>query len=143
MKLPNKASELIRVAIADLRKVEKSKAYEVNMAIWHSGVYKSICDVCFAGAVMAKTLKTNIKEYYSPDCFADKTSCKLEALNQFRLGYCRDAFDYLSESYKSNHPWDFIDIDLFNRNIKSYYVSPTRFKKDMLNLAQDLENFGL
>ena len=61
-KLPNKPSELIRLAIKDLSAVEKLKEYKVDMHTWHEApndynYYK--CQVCFGGAVMARTMKVS------------------------------------------------------------------------------------
>lgn len=61
--LPDKPSELIRLALKDLRKTERQFwKYKIDMDIWHSGKTSTLsrCSVCLAGAVMAQTLKTPI-----------------------------------------------------------------------------------
>lgn len=63
--LPNKPSELIAIALADLIKVEKSKKFRVAMGAWHwTPPGSNVCHVCLAGAVMACTLKS--REIYEP-----------------------------------------------------------------------------
>jgi hypothetical protein len=73
--LPSKLSSLVRVAVADMdriqRLIEKARvegkppAYEFNMGTWHRSSLTSLpasgrrfqqCSVCFAGSVMAGTL---------------------------------------------------------------------------------------
>ena len=53
--LPDKPSELIRLALADLRKCEADPRYLIDMAQWHRPVTSELCHVCLAGAVMART----------------------------------------------------------------------------------------
>lgn len=55
---PSKPSELIRLALRDLRAVERSKKYTVDMGSWHEpNEDTGVCHVCLAGAVMARSLK--------------------------------------------------------------------------------------
>ena len=53
--LPDKPSELIRLALSDLEKCEGDSRYEVDMNEWHVPTQKGhVCYVCLAGSVMAK-----------------------------------------------------------------------------------------
>ena len=55
--LPNKLSELLRLAVWDAVACEQMpETYELNMGLWHSPS-QGICRVCMAGAVMAQTLR--------------------------------------------------------------------------------------
>lgn len=97
-RLPKKLSALIRVALADLAKVEKSKKYRVDMCRWHSpqAVFKEHiafdrCAVCFAGAVMAKTLKCARTKHVSPEHFSPYVEQRLFALDSVRSGEVRCA----------------------------------------------------
>lgn len=55
---PSKPSELIRLALRDLKAVERSKNYVINMHSWHEpDETAGVCHVCLAGAVMARSLK--------------------------------------------------------------------------------------
>lgn len=58
-KLPRRFSTLILHALKDLRKAERSPKYKVDMTNWH--MPNSHCSVCFAGAVMAFSLKLDPK----------------------------------------------------------------------------------
>ena len=86
--LPGKPSELIRIALKDIRKVEKSPLYSIYMDDWHVPMYEGgqqeTCQVCMAGAVMAHTLDTDITKDVSPGNFDERHA--LNALNEFREG---------------------------------------------------------
>lgn len=77
VKLPDKPSELLQLALNDLEAAEASGQYNIDMSYWHSpgpqgrpmrdfpghsgdnrDVYKnSLCTVCMAGSVLAMTLE--------------------------------------------------------------------------------------
>lgn len=53
---PEKFSEQIKMAVADMKLCEADPNYEINMNKWHIGdSFWPKCHVCMAGAVMAKT----------------------------------------------------------------------------------------
>ena len=116
--LPDKPSELIRVALADLRKCEKDKRYGVDMGDWHSPD-GSRCYVCLAGAVMAKTLGAPIGESKSAGSYgsAPLVSDRLCALDDFRRGEVSDGLEELGilspyrtmsiPDYDADNPDDF------------------------------------
>ena len=137
MKLPNKPSELIRIAITDLKKAEKSSKYKIHMGSWHTPAYNK-CEICFAGSVMAFSLKRNPQDWLLPEDFTFKTEQKLEALNAFRTGQVDFGLNLLNNRHYLKD-----DYEIFNRDVIEYNKSPTKFKRQMLNLATDLENFGL
>jgi len=62
--LPDKLSDIILIALEDLRKVERSKKYKVYMGVWHSP--NGVCSVCFAGAVMSQCEGANSKNVVKP-----------------------------------------------------------------------------
>jgi len=84
--LPNTPSELIRVALADLRKVEVDERYKVDMGWWHKIDGAAPCSVCLAGAVMAKTLEVPITSDIHPRVFGQEITDRLYALGYFRTG---------------------------------------------------------
>ena len=61
-KLPSTMHGLLSLAISDLKKVKEDKKYIINMNHFHK-YKKSVdkCEVCMAGAVLAKTLKIDYK----------------------------------------------------------------------------------
>lgn len=88
MKLPDKASQILRVAIGDLRLVFADSRYKINMRRWHTQQRKNYpapdqkCGVCLAGAVMAKSLNARIDFSYSNIEFLE--SKKLRMLDYIR-----------------------------------------------------------
>lgn len=132
--LPDKPSELIRVALADLAKVERSKKYRVEMGTWHEPV-DGVCEVCLAGAVMAKTLKSYPNETLWADTdFDDDTKNKLLALDFLRQGEVVEALEQLGfDDHEHIHDYDIV----------SYHTDRNEFKDDMRHLADDLEKVGL
>lgn len=55
--LPDKLSDCLELALADLAKVERHKSkYVVNMGRWHEHD-DGKCSVCLAGSLLAKTMK--------------------------------------------------------------------------------------
>lgn len=134
--LPDKPSELIRVALADLRKVERSEKYKVDMGNWHGPGRDGRCHVCLAGSVMAKTLKYNPDDPVIPVCgYGDGTGDKLHALDNFREGLINHGLSNLS---LPETPW-------FNtrRHICRYEDNREAFFRDMNDLADELEGNDL
>jgi len=135
-KLPDKMSELIRVAIVDLEKVENlPEKYKVNMDIWHATLDQDeFCSVCLAGSVMAQTLGAkstdNIRPYYS-----HLNVKKLIALNALRAGYVDSASRHMQYDKALNSL-------RFDRGITDYHTNAEQFKKEMLKLADDLQEAG-
>lgn len=84
-KLPNKPSELCRVALNDLAKCRKDPRYVIDMMHWHLPVDENYCAVCLAGSVMAQTFNAPINQEFRPNQFG-VDRYKLLALNEFREG---------------------------------------------------------
>lgn len=127
--LPNKPSELIRLALSDLEKCQKMKSRGINMTTWRSVEKNGVCYVCFAGAVMDRTLKlkdTNLLDLPS------KIKDKLIALNYFRQGLVY---------------YGLISLGIFELfkcvKIPTFRGQGIPFKKAMYKLANDLEKEGL
>lgn len=138
--LPNKLSALIFVALADLRKAEKSPRYIVDMTTWHTP--NSHCAVCFAGAVMAFSLGASFKQDCIPADFSSATARKLVTLDKVRSGNFYAAFRYLkpdSTPFQAQLAQDMQD----RSQIPSYFISSARFKKEMLKAAKSLQKVGL
>src|SRR5262245_50267308 len=86
--LPEKRSDLLEVALADLELAEKSPLYSVCMATWHEPVGPK-CEVCFAGAVMAFGLADPIERVSFPSDYPEDVEKKLAFLNHARAGFIR------------------------------------------------------
>lgn len=145
-KLPGRPSALIRLAINDLRAVEKMRSlFTVDMGRW-AGRDSSgkKCAVCLAGSVMANTLSKPDKfakkiingDVYSnpdPEDFANEDSA-LCALDNFRMGSLSTAFDELGLHLPDNF-YAYIPVE-------RYEDDKVKFKKKMLALADALEAEG-
>ncbi len=133
--LPRKMSALIRIALEDLSKVERSKVYQVQMGNWHLPMADGKCAVCFAGAVMAKTcgFQKNSDVFPRVSSMGDNLD-QFFALDSLRQGEVSLA---ASELKLKNHNKD------LDREITPYSANRLQFRADMLKLAIDLERAGL
>jgi len=132
--LPDKPSELIRLALSDLRKCEKDSSYEVVMNEWHTpSRYRPICSVCLAGAVIAQSFHRAKTEYTIPANFSEEK--KLLALNEFRKGYISEGLALLGLTTPMG-----IHAVI---HMAWYSIYPTKFHTDMESLAAMLEKRGL
>lgn len=94
-RLPDKLSKLILLALADLEMVEKNPLYRIEMTKWHQS-NGDLCKVCFAGAVMARSLKCSPQESFNETDFDIDTTIKLQALNEIRVGHIGIALNMLN-----------------------------------------------
>jgi hypothetical protein len=130
-----KPSELLRLAIGDLEKVEAMpETYKVNMGAWHDKANREQCHVCLAGAVMAMTLHVPPDEDSSPGHF---TECAghLHALNHFRVGNVESGLN----SMCITRPSSCTD----RMPVTGYNMDSVKFKRDMIYMSDYLENKGL
>lgn len=138
--LPKKLSDLLDIAIDDLIAVERQKkTYVVNMAVYHrapgpDNLSSNRCEVCFAGAVMAKTLECDPTKTLNTQDFGSHNEVRLDALDKLRVGYIDDAF----ESIGSVRPFGLAD----RVDVVAYSYDPTIFKKQMRQLAHVLRGFN-
>jgi hypothetical protein len=134
VQLPDKPSELIRLAIGDLVKCESDDRYRIKMTSWHFPV-KGFCEVCLAGSVMANTLGCDIDRLLDPDDFDEGLTSKLNSLDWFRIGNINEALLELNIPLPEglDDEWD----------VPSYSENPAAFKLEMLKLADDLQGIGL
>ena len=85
--LPTIPSELLRVAVADMRKVSRRKNIMIVMSVYHESNYDNTrCAVCLAGAVMAGTLRADNAKQLTAGYYPDSIESKLYALDCIRLG---------------------------------------------------------
>jgi hypothetical protein len=92
---PNCLSAAVDLAIGDLRKtMALPDVYAIHMGHWHTppeekwpNATPARCNVCFAGAVMAQTLKLPAQDYVSgPSDFDKPWGSIFGALNAVRCG---------------------------------------------------------
>lgn len=143
--LPEKPSELIRLALNDLSLAEKDGAYRIEMGLWHlsTSYHDGKCAVCFAGAVMANTLKIPSNVNVDPYDFPLSIRNKLLALDRFRTGAVREGLFALLGGKAVRA----LDLDglpaVLPPNIPRYELSPILFKIALRELADSLERVGL
>ena len=144
--LPDKPSELIRLALYDLELCEQDDRYIVDMDTWHTpykgdnNFLRNKCLVCLAGSVMVKSLDADDLKHLVPCDYNHKTEAKLLALDEFRRGYIYDGIKLLfPESFKHMR---FDDLSRC-RYIIPYEQNRIEFKQQMHQLADDLEREGL
>ena len=89
--LPEKASDLLELAVRDAMAVAKMKGYKLDMGTWHSP--NGVCRVCMAGAVMARTLRVARGAFWSPGIVGHHWSAAMWDINNFREGYWPDRRD--------------------------------------------------
>lgn len=132
--LPKIPSQLLRIAVDDLKKTMKDPNYIVNMYLtFHQKIWKdhekykenpNVCVVCFAGSVMAKTLNASIKDRLSPVKFHINTN-QLYALDNARQGKWASMFSYLG----LNKPSYEILVSL--PKVTPFHDDPDEFLLDM------------
>ena len=131
---------MIRAALADLALCEADEVYRIDMDHWHQPNHEDgLCEVCFAGAVMAKSLGADNAVQMDPGSYEGypDTTIKLFTLNRLREGDLARAFINLrkvGEFHASGLP--------ATVSITLYEESPLHFRVDMLALADRLEKAG-
>jgi hypothetical protein len=132
MELPEKLSDLLNLALDDLGMVEADPKYKVVMIEWHSpSPSRTHCQVCLAGAVMAKSLGVPPEALHAPADFAADVCDKLKALDALRLGTVELAFN----SIRVAPPFG-------NRRVPTYELDPKGWHIAMRQLATDLADSG-
>jgi hypothetical protein len=134
-KLPKKLSACVKLALEDLAKVERSKRYEVHMGYFHEPdtfeFGNDKCVVCFAGAVMAKSLGTSPDRCVVPDSFDDYNQVRLKALDELRSGDVEYALGYMGIRIKNTY----VPIPRYDEDRKG-------FKRGMRKVIKVLEDLG-
>ena len=98
--LPNSLHGLLQTAIKDIEKVlEEPNIYRVVMNYWHGprNYYDEFvrCEVCMAGAVMAKSLGASRFEGKSPASYGGSLERKLNVIDRLRRFYFFGAYHEL------------------------------------------------
>ena len=104
IKLPDRLSELIRVAVKDCRSLDpviyfpNSEAWhEPNDSLYVEGEAREPCHICLAGGVIAKSLGQSPATRVVPISFVStELQSKLDALEEARRGRLIQALDYIA-----------------------------------------------
>lgn len=134
-KLPDKPSDLIDLALADLEKAEKSDDYIIEMNVWHKPNDDGKCLVCLAGAVMAFSLNFDREMKYVLANMPKNNQHKMSALNHFRYGAIRTGFNYMGIPFEADQPQE--------RYITPYDESPEEFKSQIKRMVKEIRECGL
>lgn len=123
-KLPDKLSALLRLAVADCRKVEKMKTRTLDMGVWFAT--NGVCRVCMAGAVLDRTLR--FKPTQDLRFYGDLAKCapehwKLAAIDNLRTGLLESAFQSLRQE---GYPPPRKLCQKYFREIGAYANTPAR-----------------
>ena len=122
--LPDKPSDLVRLALRDMEAAEASPFYVVDQDVWHRppppGLADGPCRVNSAGCVMAMTLGADRHKNLRPSDFDDNVRRKLLAVDFFRVGEVTYAFDQMG---LGKPPIGFVDVC-------RYSDSANNFKRD-------------
>ncbi len=131
--LPTKYSELLRLAVSCLVRVEKDENYEITMRTYHSVAPESgRTNVCFAGCVMAKYFNVNRHKDWGPSYFLHPIEGQLIFLDKIREYECPTIFRKDDAMYE-------IRQKMSKLNQLSYEKNPRVFKNNMLKLANIIE----
>lgn len=90
MKLPNKPSEILRLALTDFETMESSTNVYIDMTDWVKDCYGG-CSICLAGAVMKNSLNIS-----GIDELSYENKSKMEFINCIRLGNISMALNSLN-----------------------------------------------
>lgn len=140
--LPDLPSELLRLALSDLRKCEQDPTFRIDMGVWllPAGVNTLFersydqCSVCLAGSVMAQTLKHPLGLSGGPSDWRFDTSRKLRVLNSFRMGNIEVAYQWLLR-YKPKEIPSHVPVCRYDQDKEMFH-------KDMDELVHLLETHG-
>ena len=136
IKLPEKLSDCIKLALKDEEKAFNSPLYKINMDVFHRKLNgDDICSVCFAGAVMAGTLEQPTVEL-DPCNFDEHTQNRLNALDYIRRGEISTALDFMGIP-EEMHPRPYF------MNVTSYESNRKGWRATMLSIANWLQAQGL
>ena len=126
-----KSSELIRVAVSDLKKVLASPKHEIDMDDWIR-LEPDICYVCLAGAVLINTLGYDEDSMLDVEDQPDEVQDIMIKLNDLRWGKIRG---FLGGDASK------VPDDILNHKIDpfTYVNSGARFIGQLESLANKLE----
>lgn len=130
-----KLSTALRQALDDLRKVERSKRYVVDMDFYHGPNLDGTCSVCLAGARMVG-LGAYRLHALGPSYFDDHTRNMLWAMDSLRQGLVFDALYHIGA--KPNPKYRQLD-----REHVYYHEDKKLWWKQMRKLHRDLVKAGL
>jgi len=125
--IPNKLSALIYLALNDFLLVLEDERFIVDMGYWIDSQDNKPCQVCFAGAILAKT-----QNYHNCDHWGDYIPAWALALEYVRRDSIADALQVLGQKA----PF------LINHELPRFEDAPEDFINHMHQIAFELEEAG-
>jgi hypothetical protein len=153
LKRYKKLSTLLRLALKDLARAERSKRYVINMGTWHEPVQAydastgscqetGKCQVCLAGSVIAGTLNADLSECVEPCDYEVGRDCttvnKLYALNSIRQGHIQSALQSIGR-LKMWHAHKTLPSSI---DVTKYESDPKLWRRQMNNIIKLLKRHG-
>jgi hypothetical protein len=148
---PNCLSAAVDLAIGDLRKtMAMPDVYAVHMGHWHTPPDSNFtdvlpstpCNVCFAGAVMAQTLKLPVRDYVSgPEDFDGPWGQIFGALNAVRTGDLIGAYATWPEGWLAAEE-HVEQLDDALARVLPFSVDPKLFLTRMGEISAQLKEIG-
>lgn len=142
MNLPEKMSDLLELAISDLKKCENDPKYEIDMGYFHQPIHDGthpVCLVCLGGSVFAKTLEVPI-DVHDISNFEKSMFRKMDCLDYLRRGRIRDAYRSLHNLFDED---DFPVDTLHEYGVTEYKENRNRFFEDMESMVEYLKRKDL
>ena len=153
-----KPSELLEVALHDMKLISKDPRYIFDMTEWHDNRGK--CRVCMAGSIMAARLMPDCCEMeLSPDSFETETSIKLQAVDYIRRFDIKSSLSWLQDIpkndlyYKFNADQEKVVTKYFdhgspgkmflNSDYEDIVLDPMTYIKGYEKLLEELKNVSL
>lgn len=125
MKLPDKPSEVLGVAIEDVKKCYADPRYVVDMGHWHTE-FENGCHVCLGGSVIAQRLRPDLGDCFYPErVHCPHARSKLRFLDNVRKGgdeYIDEALAIMGVNHHTRNR-----VVEATRNDLVGFESPTRF----------------
>ena len=150
-RLPNTLHELLSLALTDLKKCVDDDNDRIDMSVWHELDYNDdVCDVCMAGAVMAKTLnEDNTKEIYLRD-YPERIESKLRVIDDMRCFDFKGAFARLTNNiHKVNEKNETLEKlenrlrDLLSNSFASMVRRPHLYFKEWNKVVKQLKEANI
>lgn len=139
--LPDKLSDLILLALADLELAEQSSDVHIDMSNWRkqcSTFSPYVCSVCFAGVVIIGSLKFSKRGSGIPESISNRTTQKLLALDAVRTGNVESALVHMNVFCANQY-----QRSIYRHVIPLYWKGSTQFKSALKILVTDLQTEGL
>ena len=160
-----KPSELLEVALHDMKIIDKDQRYSFDMTTWHFPLpyddqESGECEVCMAGSIMAARLMPGAcgKRLF-PESFPRETYLKLQAVDSLRQFNIKSALSLLQNIptndlyYKFNADQEKVMTRYFdhrslkkmflNSNYKNIVSKPIEHFSVYENLIKDLKSVDL